>query len=992
MRVISHSAAGWALACCLLFAARPALAQSESAVKTSAASEVAAPEKIATVEGITEYRLANGLKVLLLPDQSKATASVDVTYLAGMRHERFGEVGTAKLVQRLLFKATANIPAIEKELARRGARFSGNARREHTHFSTVMQPGDENLQWVLQMEADRMVNARLAQNDLDTEIAAVLKAHEDTESKAAREIDRYIAEWKVDTLSAAVMRSGAVKRKQEWTPLREIFDDVAYAWDNYGTTVSDEKAGVAKAQLENLRVFYRTYYQPDNAVVVVAGKFDESNVLVWVTKAFGALPKPARELPKPDTRLDFKIDDGSRDDNRITVGYKMPPALHPDADALRFSAFVFFQLRGMSTKNKGIYGVSQQASREGGLKLFGLDGSGSMKSFEQTEADIQAIYKEFADRPQSTLEDKQRAVDKYRADEKSRGIRQQRADLMKAVEDLALKPPTAEELARARLEFVSESARLLDNHEKLGAELADYIALGDWRLFFYRRDRAANMTAEEVAAASKQYRRENRVLSFRRVRDSGGQTDAIAAPTAAEVLKNFRPRTAVASVAAGADLDDPAIDERIKRVQIGGLSVMLLAKPTAGQSVAFNIRLRNGDEKTLFGKATIAEMAGRTLHHGTSKFQYGTFDESKRLRMRGDVSAGSANYQTSRPYVSSAINLAAHILREATFPDSGVKSVYDQLLGEIRVKKNSPSDVATNVLQRHFNLFPAGDIRSVRSIEDQEAALKTVRASDLREFHKQFYGAAKGEVAVVGDFDEVEVAAALREAFGDWNVGTPYARLSTPYKDVAAVNRTVEMPGAENAFFAARMNVNMQDTDPDYGALVVANYIFASAPGFASRLTSRIRMRDGLSYAVRAELNVGSTDRGSAWNVYAHADAQNMAKIEKSFFEELTEASRNGFTPSEVADAKSGVLRQRREQRARDNVLANGAISNTALTGQLIDNSYLGRTFAWSKQLEAKIAALKVEEVNAAFRKHIDPNKISIVKAGDFARGAAPSR
>jgi zinc protease len=985
MRLIVHSAFVCALACCLLFTTRSTPAQTAQSESSAKASPV--PEKITAVEGITEYRLPNGMKLLLLPDQSKATAAVDVTYLAGTRHERYGEVGTAKLTQRLLFKGTPNNPTIDKELARRGIRFSGTALREHTHFSAVLQPGEENLQWVLQMEADRMVNARFAQTELDAEIAAVLKAHEDNEKKDEREREIYFAEKKIDAKTAAAIRESALRRKKEWPPLKDKFDDVEYAWNNYGITVDEEKAAISKTLLESLRAFYRAYYQPDNVVVMVAGKFDEAKALEWTAKFFGAIPKPTRALPKPETRLDFKVDDGSRDDNNIIASYKMPAALSPDADALRFSAFVLFQLRGLSVKNKGASsGASQYSSREGGLNLFGLGGIASTKSNEETQADLKAIYSQFNDRLQSSKEDKDRAINQYYADEKSRATRQRRADLMKAIEELAVNPPTTEEMARVRQEFSSQSARLLDNHEKLGAELADYIALGDWRLFFYSRDRAANMTAEEVTAASaRHYRRENRIASFARVRDSDGRADAIPVPTAAEVLTNFKARETVIAAVGGNESDNPDIDKRVKKIQIGGLTVSLLAKQTPGQSVAFNIRLRNGDEKTLFGKAAVAEMAGRTLDRSTTKFQYGSFDESSRLRMRGNVSAGSANYQTSRPYIASAIKLAAHILREPTFSDSAAKTISDQMIDEVRAHKNSPSRVATNALQRHFNIFPAGDIRNVRSFEEQEDAIKAIKASDLREFHKQFYGAAKGEIAIVGDFDETEVTAALREAFVDWNTGAPYKRLAMPYKEVAPVNRAIEMPGSDSAFFAARINVNMQDTDPDHAALVVANYIFSGATGFASRLTARLRLQDGLSHAVRTELNVNSTDRGSAWNVYAFADAQDVARIEKAFKDEVANATKSGFTAREIAAAKSAVLQQRREQRMRDNVLAGGGISTGALAGQLVNNSDLGRTFAWSKDFENKINALKTVDVNAAFRKHIDTNKISIIKAGDFS-------
>jgi zinc protease len=933
---------------------------------TEAPSLAAVAERVITVEGITEYRLANGMKILLLPDESKETVTVDMTYLAGARHEMVDEAGTAKLLQRLLFKGTTKNPSIGKELSLRGARFAGAAWQNRTHFSILFQARDETLDWVLQMEADRMVNTVIAQKDIDAEIVAMLNDDENSEKKQNI------------TLSSEIQK-------------------IQKAWSSYGNPNSDDGIASAplktntKVKIESLQTFYRTYYRPDNAVLLVAGKFDEVKTLRWVANYFGAIPKPARALPKPQTRLDFKTADGERSAASITASYRTPSALDPDAEALRFSFFILLRLRELSIESKrSAYGGIEMFAAENGLQMFVVSAmSSTTKSSQQTEADLKEIDGQVSDRLQSSEEDKKRAVEKYRAREAERAIVQAQAELQKLVENFR---PTAEEMARARQHFISEAERTLDNHEKLGARLSEYIALGDWRLFFHSRERAGTMAAEQVsAAAAKFYRSDNRVSALVRTKDLGQRLDAPPLLTAADVLKNFKGKKTRLVAAVALDPDALDVDKRTTKLQIGGLMISLLAKKTDDAAVAFNFRLHNGDEKSLFGKAAIAEMTGRVLDRGTSKFQFGPVDEKSRLRMRGDISAGSANFQTTRPYVADAIALAAHMLREPTFPEVGGKTVLEKMLEEINLQKRSPAQVAMNALQRHFNIFPPGDIRHVSSFDEQEEAIKTIKASDLRAFHKQFYGAAKGEIAVVGNFDEAEVITALREAFGDWKTGAPYTRLAMPYKDIAPVNRTIDVPGAENAFFSARLNINMQDTDADYAALLIADQIFASAPGFESRLTSRIRVRDGSSRAVRSELSVGSTDRGGAWSVYAYADAQNITQIEKSLMEELADANRNGFTASEVASAKSAVLQQRRGQRLRDNTLANGSISPAGLAGQLIENSYLGRTFEWSRQFEEKIKALELEQVNAAFRKYIVLNKISIVKAGDFKNTKSPA-
>ncbi len=138
----------------------------------------AAPVKVTEVEGISEYRLANGLRVLLFPDQSKPTITVNVTYLVGSRHEGYGETGMAHLLEHMLFKGTKNRVDIAKEFNSHGARSNGTTSLDRTNYYEMIQATDENLDWALSMEADRMVNALVARKDLDTEMTVVRNEYE----------------------------------------------------------------------------------------------------------------------------------------------------------------------------------------------------------------------------------------------------------------------------------------------------------------------------------------------------------------------------------------------------------------------------------------------------------------------------------------------------------------------------------------------------------------------------------------------------------------------------------------------------------------------------------------------------------------------------------------------------------------------------------------------------------------------------------------------
>jgi len=195
------------------------------------------PTKVADVEGISEYRLPNGLRVLLFPDPSKPTITVNITYLVGSRHENYGETGMAHLLEHLLFKGTPKHPNIDQEFNKRGVRFNGTTWLDRTNYYELFQASDDNLAWAIELEADRMVNSNIAKTDLDSEMTVVRNEYESGENSPF-----------------GVM----LKRIQS----------IAYDWHSYGRSTIGNKSDIENVRIENLQAFYRMYYQPDNAVLL----------------------------------------------------------------------------------------------------------------------------------------------------------------------------------------------------------------------------------------------------------------------------------------------------------------------------------------------------------------------------------------------------------------------------------------------------------------------------------------------------------------------------------------------------------------------------------------------------------------------------------------------------------------------------------------------------------------------------------------------------
>ena len=227
--------------------------------------------KVASVEGVTEYRLANGLQVLLYPDPSKPTVTVNVTYKVGSRHENYGETGMAHLLEHLIFKGSKKYPSPEKEFSRRGFHNNGTTSFDRTNYFSTFQATDDNLRWALAWKADAMTNSFIAKKDLDSEMTVVRNEYEMGEND----------------------------------PFRVTYQRVvasAFHWHNYGNFPIGNRSDIENVRIENLQAFYRMYYQPDNAVLTVAGRFDVDKTLPLITQTFGRIPRPQRTLQIPRLR------------------------------------------------------------------------------------------------------------------------------------------------------------------------------------------------------------------------------------------------------------------------------------------------------------------------------------------------------------------------------------------------------------------------------------------------------------------------------------------------------------------------------------------------------------------------------------------------------------------------------------------------------------------------------------------------------------------
>jgi zinc protease len=881
-------------------------------------------ERVTSVEGFTEYRLPNGLRVLLFPDQSKQTVTVNVTYMVGSRHENYGETGMAHLLEHLMYKGSTNHTNIPQELTEHGTRPNGSTLFDRTNYFETFSSTDANLDWAIKMEADRMINSFIAKKDLDTEMTVVRNEYESGENQPGLVV------------------------------FKRIFA-AAYDWHNYANLPIGARSDIENVPIERLQAFYHKFYQPDNAVLLVAGKFDPAKTLQLIADNFGAIPRPARTI-EPIYTIE-PAQDGERsvtarrvgDTQFVGVGYHVPSGSHPDFAAVDILVQIL-----ADTPSGRLYKAlveTKKASSVDSLDIP-LHDPGLMILFAEVR--------------------------------KEQSLDAAREAMTQTTEGMAAKAPTQEEVDRARTSLLKNIDLTLNSAERVGLELSEWMAQGDWRLYFLNRDHLKKVTPADVQRVAAAYLKPtNRTVGLFIPTDKPDRAEIPAPPDVAALVKDYK-GSAVVAEGEAFDPSPANIESRTMRSDLpSGLKLALLSKKTRGNTVVASITFRFGDEQSLKNRSTAAELAGQMLMRGTAKHTRQQIqDEFDKLKARvgvvGGATSAGVSIETIHENFPAVLRLVAEILREPSFPAAELEQLKQEALAGIEESRREPQSVAGVAFTRHMSPYPKSDVRYTSTPDEDIADVKAATLEDVKKFYLNFYGGSNGEMSAVGDFDAKEIEKLAGELFSSWKSPRPFARLVTTYQDIAPINESFETPDKANAVFFAGQRLNLRDDDADYPALLLGNYMLGG--GFLnSRLATRIRQKEGLSYGVGSGLSAGSLDKNGQFIAQAIYAPQNAAKLEAAIKEEIARALKDGFTADEVAAAKSGYLQSQQLNRAQD----------ASIVRKLAQYRFLNRTLAWDTELEQKIAALTPDEIAAAMRRHIDPSKFTIIKAGDFAKAAA---
>ena len=882
------------------------------------------PKMQTNVEGITEYRLDNGVKLLLFPDNSKPQFTMNMTVMVGSRHEGYGEAGMAHLLEHMLFRGTDKHPDIPKLLKDRGVlNMNGTTSIDRTNYFETLPAGEENLEFAIAMEADRLVNSWIKPEHLEKEMTIVRSEFE----------------------------------RGENSPQSILFQRImtaAYQWHNYGKSTIGNQSDIMRVPASNLRVFYRKYYQPDNITVVIAGKFDKDRALQLVESYFGSIPKPTRELPK--TYTEEPEQDGERnvvlrrkgEVQFVGLGYHVPSASSEDYAAIQVLGSI------LSNRPEGpLYKAlveNKMATFAAAFPRVGYD-PGLMMAMAQVP--------------------------------KENDLVEVKDILVKEIESIHENGISDSDVKRAVLSLMKRRERSFANTESFATSLSEWESYGDWRLYFLHRDRLEKVTTEQVKEAARKYLiGSNRTVGLFYPTDEVPPRVYIEAENlVSDMVEGYKGREKIAE----GEAFDPSPMNIQKRTAFGtldsGMKYALLPKETRGDRVTLQATLHYGTEETLKGKVEAASILPSLMTRGTKDLSFQQYndrlDELKaNLSVRGGTGSLTVSLSTKRENLVDALDVMRQALREPRLEQKQFDIVMEQVMTSIEGGLSDPQQLASTEFQRRINPKSADDVRYVTTSKEDLERYGALTNDDIVSLYKDFVSGQYGEIAVVGDFDKDAVLAKLNEVFAGWKTNQPYARIvDNANLDVAAERFNIVTPDKKNAIYMAGIAAPISEESPEYEAMLIGNYIMGGGP-LSSRIADRVRKQDGLSYTARTSFRADSEDENGVFMIYCISNPTNTEKVVETVKEEVDRMFNSGVTGKELEDAKKSYLTNRRGGRARD----------ARMAGELLKNLRTGRTMEFQQSSDEKIESLTKEQVDAALKKVTESSKLIIVTAGDFKK------
>lgn len=881
-----------------------------------------APKFVTSVEGIKEYNLPNGLKILLIPDAAQSNVVVNIVYNVGSRHEGYGETGMAHLLEHMLFKRSSKFSEIKKAIADKGALANGTTWYDRTNYYEILPATDDNLSWALEMEADRMVNSANLQSDLDTEFSVVRNEFEIGEN----------------------FPSGV---------LMERIISSAYLWHNYGNSTIGSKEDIERVKATSLKNFYTKYYQPNNATLIVGGKFDEKKTLDLISKYFAIIPKSKQVIEQ--TYTVEPAQDGERfvelkrngDLQYVAMAYHTPS--FSDKEYAANSALI-----SILTNNPSGALYKALIDTKLATSVYGFSFTLKDPGFSYFQSEIP----------------------------KDKDLKAAQEAFLQTMNEVPKMTFTDDDLKRAKNELLKQFENTYNKTMDLSIALTENIGAGDWRLFFINRDNIEKLTLADIQNVAKKYYLQSNRTWGRFIPEDNSERVKVSETADITILtKEYKGKALEENKATF----ESSVANILKTTEMGQLAsggkYLLLEKPSKGDKIEGRFLLRMGDERSLEGKNLIANLTAKMLKLGTKtrskKDINDQLDQFKTsINFQGNVDGLYVGISTDKTNLNNALILLKDILRNPIFDASEFEKMKLETKSGLEANKSEPQAIVSEAVEKQTALYPKSHPYYSQTSDEKIAELNKITLEDLKKYYNDFYNGSNSKIVFVGGIEKKSIKTFMAETLDNWNSKIVYTRIPTQYFEVKAHNNTIQVNDKTNAVVFGKINLNIGESDADFPAVNIANEMLGGGAFISSRIPKRLREVEGMSYGAGSFVSGNGIDKTGDWGVYAFFNPSFKDKLDHALKEEIQKAFDKGFTKEEFDASIKSWLQQRQTMLGTDEFLAR----------QLRDYLDQNKTFKTYSDYDEKVKALDVAKVNAAMKKYFDLQKFILIYAGDFTK------
>ena len=900
-------------------------------------------KKIKELGDIEEYNYTpNNLNILLLQDNSAPVVTVQVVYRVGSKNEVLGNTGATHLLEHLNFKGTPtfnkkNGNAIFSVLQGVGAQMNATTWYDRTNYYETI-PSDK-IELALHIESDRMRNSLLLKEDKDSEMTVVRNEFERGENNPI-----------------------SILNKEIWA--------AAYMAHPYHHSTIGWRSDIENMPIEVLRDFYNTYYWPNNATLTIIGDFNKTNLFNLIDKYFGNIPKSPKKMPVPYTEEPEQF--GPRrivikkpgQQGVVSIGYKIPGNLHHDLPALE----VLSQIIGS--------GTSSEINKTFVDKGFAIYGYASVSNFKDT-----GIFT-------ITLG--------INPNKNHENINNQ---MLEMIETIKKEGVLQEDIDRIVAKIRAQTILSRDGSGSIASQLNENIASGDWADFYNAIDRLSKVKSADIKRVANKYLVENQsttgyfipIISGNNILKEEKETNFTNNDLGKYFYRHSKENFNLSDFNSASKTSISGINLNYEDEKLNDNNDTFTREKVAGIDV---ISAKTGakDFITLVGSFPISQylktnsnrmvptLAVQMLSKGTTKNNKFQFSQKlEKLGVNLNVSAQThtidISFKCLKKDINEVINLLAEKLRNPLFDEKEFELLKNQNEGHMKQALTDPGEQGSIALSQ--TIYPKEHPNYNKDVQSSIDELNNVTLSDIKKFHKTYFGSEGLKLVAVGDVDAKVLHLALKESFKNWKGGLHTSVKYENFKKVDALTKVITIPQKPSAEMYIGQYTGIQINDKDFMPFYIGTSILGG--GFSGRLMQTVRDNDGLTYGISA-YHSGQDYSGGYWVVNASFNPSLFQKGLEATMVQIEKWVNMGVTEEELAIKKINLTGSYKV----------GLSTTRGLAYTILNFVKRGFEPNYVYQYPKDIEAVTLKEVNTAIKANIDLNKLVIIKSGSLDKDGNP--